>query len=158
MTPQFWINTALRSVIWFGASLGWAYSKTPDSGSLLDVRTDAVGWMGRVIVLAGLALHCWSTASLARGERHGSAALTPVDKGAFRYVRNPIYIAGIMLLLGVGLLYAPWRAIDAGLPLLLLLYFHVAVVYVEEPDLRRRFGPTYERYCDEVPRWFPSLR
>ena len=155
MAPQFWINAALRSVIWLGVAVGWAYLKKPDGASLLAVRTDAIGWLGGGIVLAGLALHFWSSATLARGERQGAAASTPVTDGPFRYVRNPIYLAGITLLLGVGLLYSPWRAVDLGLPLLLLVYFHVAVVRVEEPELRRRFSSKYEEYCERVPRWLP---
>jgi protein-S-isoprenylcysteine O-methyltransferase Ste14 len=155
MTPQFWINTALRSVIWLGAAVGLAYFKKPDEASLLAVRTDSIGWLGGGIVLVGLVLHFWSTATLARGERGGSAASAPVTDGPFRFSRNPIYLAGITLLLGVGLLYAPWRAMDLALPLVLLLYFHVAVVRVEEPELRRRFGSQYEAYCERVPRWLP---
>ena len=154
--PQFWINAALRSVIWLVAAVGLAYFKKPDGASLLAVHTDALGWLAGVIVLAGFALHAWSTATLARGERRGTAASTPVTDGPFRYVRNPIYLAGISLLLGVGLLYSPWRAMDVGLPLLLLLYFHVAVVRVEEPELRRRFGSRYKESCARVPRWLPG--
>ena len=153
VTPQLWINVALRSVIWVGAAIGLAWFKS--DASLLAVRADAVGLLGGGMVLAGLVLHCWSTAALARGEHQGVTASAPVADGPFRYVRNPIYLAGLTLLLGVGLLYAPWRALDVGLPLVLLLYFHVAVVRVEEPELRRRFGSTYEAYCERVPRWFP---
>src|SRR5262245_52465618 len=158
MTPQFWINAALRSVIWLGAAVGYAYFKKPDGASLLAVRTDAIGWLGGGVVFASLILHFWSTATLARGERQEGAASTPVTDGPFRYVRNPIYLAGITLLLGVGLLYSPWRAMDLGLPLLLLVYFHVAVVRVEEPELRQRFGAKYEEYCERVPRWIPVPR
>ena len=155
MAPPFWINAALRSVIWLGAAVGLAYFKKPDGASLLAVRTDAIGWLGGGIVLAGLALHFWSSVTLARGERPGAAASTPVTDGPFRYVRNPIYLAGITLLLGVGLLYSTWRAVDLALPLLLLVYFHLAVVWVEEPELRRQFGSEYEEYCERVPRWLP---
>lgn len=155
MAPPFWINAALRSVIWLGAAVGVAYFKKPDEASFLAVRTDAIGWLGGGIVLAGLGLHFWSSATLARGERQGAAASTLVTDGPFRYVRNPIYLAGITLLLGVSLLYFPWRAVDLGLPLLLLVYFHVAVVRIEEPELRRRFSSKYEEYCERVPRWLP---
>ena len=155
MTPQFWINASLRSIIWLGAAVGLAYFKKPDGASLLAVRTDALGWLGAGIALAGLALHFWSSASLARGERTGAAASTVVTDGPFRYVRNPIYMAGITLLLGGGLLYFPLSAVDFGLPLLLFVYFHVAVVHVEEPELRRRFGSKYDEYCARVPRWLP---
>jgi protein-S-isoprenylcysteine O-methyltransferase Ste14 len=33
---------------------------------------------------------------------------------------------------------------------------HVNVLYVEEPELRRRFGDDYAAYCRRVPRWFPG--
>ena len=121
--PQFWINAALRSVIWLGAAVGLAYFKKPDGASLLAVRTDALGWLAGVICTRRLRSPCVETATLARGERRGTAASTPVTDGPFRYVRNPIYLAGITLLLGVGLLYSPWRAMDVGLPLLLLCTF-----------------------------------
>ena len=154
MTPPIWINAALRSVIWLGAALGVAYVKKPDGASLLAVRADAIGWLGGGTVLAGLTLHFWSSVTLALAEHQGPASKLVTD-GPFRYVRNPIYLAGITLLLGVGLLYPPWRAVDVGLPLLLLAYFHVAVVRLEERELRRRFSSKYEEYCERVPRWLP---
>ena len=113
VTPRFQINAALRSVIWLGVAAGWAYLKKPDGASLVEMRTDAIGWLGGGIVLASLILHFWSSATLARGERQEEAS-APVTDGPFRYVRNPIYLAGIALLLGVGLLYSPVRAVDVG--------------------------------------------
>lgn len=145
-------------MIWLGAAFALASVKKPDDASWLAVRTDAVGWLAGVLVLAGAALHVWSTVSLAMGERHGETALGMVAHGPFRYTRNPIYLAGVTLLLGVGLLYAPWRLLDLSLPLVLLVYFHFAVVFIEEPDLKRRFGAAYEEYCGRVPRWLPTFR
>jgi protein-S-isoprenylcysteine O-methyltransferase Ste14 len=157
MTPQFGINVALRSIIWLGLALGWAYVKKPDGASFLAVRTDVFGWLGGAALLAGLALHFWGSATLARGELRDDAA-APVMDGPFRYVRNPIYLAGITMLLGVGLLYSPYRVVDLVMPLLLLLYFHVALVRFEEPELKRRFGERYSEYCQRVPRWLPIPR
>jgi protein-S-isoprenylcysteine O-methyltransferase Ste14 len=134
-----------------------AYVKKPDGAGVLAVRPDAIGWLAGGICVAGLALHVWSNASLARSERQATAGTGPlVTDGPFRYVRNPIYLAGITLLLGVGLLYPTWEAKDLVLPLLLLVYFHLAVVRVEEPALRQHFSPMYEEYCKRVPRWFPA--
>ncbi len=148
---QFWINAALRSVIWLGAAACLAYYQKPDGASVLAVRTDAIGWLAGGIVFAGLAFHFWSSVSLARGERQGAETSALVTGGPFRYVRNPIYLAGITLLVGVGLLYSTWRAVDLVLPLLLLLYLHVAVVWHEEPELRRRFGSKYEEVLPASP-------
>jgi protein-S-isoprenylcysteine O-methyltransferase Ste14 len=156
MTPPFWINAALRSVIWLGAAACLAYLKKPDGASVLAVRPDSIGWLGGAICCAGLALHFWGNVSLAHGERQGTAGTSAlVTDGPFEHVRNPIYLAGITLLLGVGLLYPTWDAEDLILPLLLLVYFHLSVVRFEEPALRRHFSSTYEEYCKRVPRWFP---
>jgi len=157
MTPPPWVNAAIRSVIWLGGAAGLAYLKKPDGATVLAVRPDAIGWLAGVIFGAGLVLHVWSNVTLARGERQATAGTSPlVTDGPFRYVRNPIYLAGITMLLGVGLLYPQWQAKDLVVPLLLLLYFHLAVVRIEEPALRQLFGPTYEEYCKRVPRWFPA--
>ena len=32
---------------------------------------------------------------------------------------------------------------------------HLMVVRVEEPELRERFGESYEAYCRDVPLWVP---
>lgn len=156
LTASYWINAALRSVIWFGLTVGLAFIRKPRGASIMSLRTDHVAWLGGGILLAGIALHLWSTVSLARGERHRASepgALVAV--GPFRYVRHPVYLAGITMLLGVGLLYPSWQATDLLVPLGLLAYFHVAVIRVEEPELRRRFGRTYDEYCERVPRWIP---
>ena len=156
MTPPVWINAALRSVIWLGGAMCFAYFKKPEGASFLSVRPDFVGWVGGGLCVCGLTLHLWSNVSLARGESKGAVARTLVTDGPFRYVRNPIYLAGITLLLGVSLIYSPWHAKDLILPVLLLAYFHLAVTRIEEPALRRQFKSPYEEYCQRVPRWFPG--
>jgi protein-S-isoprenylcysteine O-methyltransferase Ste14 len=153
----FWINAAIRSIIWLGGATALAQLKKPDGATVLAVRPDAIGWLAACLVLAGLALHFWSSVTLAGSERLGAAAETPVVSGPFRYVRHPIYSAGITLLLGVGLLYPTWRVKDLVLPISLLVYFHLIVVHVEEPALRKRFGAKYEEYSRRVPRWLPLL-
>ena len=150
MAQPFWVLAA-RSAVWLAGAGLLALLQKPDGASFLAVRTDPIGWLGRGIFLAGLALHLWSNASLAHGERQRSGEASPlVSAGAFRYVRNPIYLAGIMLLLGVGLMYSPSSAVAIVAPMLILVIIHVRVVRAEEPALRGRFGPDYEEYCRRV--------
>jgi protein-S-isoprenylcysteine O-methyltransferase Ste14 len=73
--------------------------------------------------------------------------------GAYRHVRNPMYLAVGALIVGQALLLG--RAV-------LLLYavaFGIAVVAFvrgyEEPVLARRFGAQYEAYRRTVPGWLP---
>lgn len=158
MILPFWNPAVGRSVVWLGGAACLAYFKKPEGESFLAFRSDPIGWLGGGVFLAGLAFHAWSNLSLAWGERRrtekGSGLVTD---GPFRHVRNPIYLAGIMMSLGVSLIYSPWRAVDLVLPLVLLLIFHLRVVSAEEPALRRRFGQAYKDYCSRVPRWFPNL-
>jgi len=79
-----------------------------------------------------------------------------VTSGPFAVVRNPIMAAEILVVWAEALyfsslgifLYAVLGAV-AG---------HLLVVYIEEPELRERFGEQYEVYCRRVPRWIPRLR
>jgi len=79
-----------------------------------------------------------------------------VVKGFYRYVRNPMYVAVVSLILGQGLLCGVIRLIEyAGFFWLLA---HLFVVIYEEPTLQSTFGPEYEVFCVNVPRWIPRLR
>jgi hypothetical protein len=76
-----------------------------------------------------------------------------VATGPYRWVRNPIYIAALLIVLGEAWLFT-------SLPLLgyagaMAIFFHLFVVGYEEPALTRRFDGTYLAYRHAVPRWIP---
>ena len=75
-----------------------------------------------------------------------------VERGLYRYTRNPMYVGGILAVFGQAVLFASWPVALYGL--FLIVWFHFLVVTrLEEPHLRRQFGPAYEVYCQRVPRW-----
>jgi protein-S-isoprenylcysteine O-methyltransferase Ste14 len=76
--------------------------------------------------------------------------------GPYRYVRNPMYIGGLMLLLGFGLYQCSISILF--LTLLLLLVLDLFVRFYEEPTLTRRFGSSYQEYLGTVRRWIPRWR
>lgn len=78
-----------------------------------------------------------------------------VVEGSFRYVRNPIYLAVLSLVLGQGLLFG--SATLLAYAALLALAFHLFVLGYEEPTLRRSFGAEYDAYCARVRRWLPRF-
>ena len=107
------------------------------------------------VVGAGILLWCiWDFAVFGRG------TLAPIDpptqlvvRGPYRYVRNPMYVGGALLVLGESALFET---------LVLLVYSavfiavaHCFVVLYEEPTLRRQFGESYKTYCRRVHRWWP---
>jgi protein-S-isoprenylcysteine O-methyltransferase Ste14 len=76
--------------------------------------------------------------------------------GAYRYVRNPMYVAILATIVGQALLLGQLGLLLYATALWL---FAVAVVrWYEEPTLRRRFGADYEAYRRAVPAWRPRLR
>jgi protein-S-isoprenylcysteine O-methyltransferase Ste14 len=87
------------------------------------------------------------------------APIAPPQKlvvtGLYRYVRNPIYIALVAVILGQALLFGDSRLLSYGA--LLWLFFHIAVVIDEEPTLEHAFGAEYETFRTQVPRWIPRL-
>ena len=75
--------------------------------------------------------------------------------GFYSRVRNPIYVALLIILLGEALLFGDERVAVWGV--LFWLFTYVWVVIVEEPVLREQFGEEYRTYCKNVPRWVPRV-
>ena len=93
---------------------------------------------------------------VARGEGNArsvrrSEALRRV--GPYRFVRNPMYVGAITLLVGFGLV------LDApsvfGVAFAAFFFSNLFVIFVEEPGLARRFGETYLAYRRATNRWIP---
>src|SRR4029453_7431785 len=78
-----------------------------------------------------------------------------VVTGLYRYVRNPIYVALVAIILGQAVLMGDRRLIVYAA--LWWLVFHVAVVAYEEPTLEQTFGKEYEAFRAAVPRWIPRM-
>jgi protein-S-isoprenylcysteine O-methyltransferase Ste14 len=79
-----------------------------------------------------------------------------VVTGFNRYVRNPMYVGLLTVIIGQALLFGSWW---------LLLYaaigwvaFASFVRWYEEPTLVRTYGEQYEHYRRNVRAWIPRLR
>jgi protein-S-isoprenylcysteine O-methyltransferase Ste14 len=79
-----------------------------------------------------------------------------VITGLYRYVRNPMYVAVVMTILGQGAVFGNVALLKYGGFVWLL--FHLFVLVYEEPTLRATFGSGYTSFCEEVPRWIPRFR
>ena len=94
--------------------------------------------------------------------RHGRGTPAPaaptehlVVQGAYRHVRNPMYVAVVALVLGQVLLFA-----SPGLLAYLVVITLVTDAFVrtyEEPTLREAYGAEYDEFREAVPRWVPRV-
>jgi protein-S-isoprenylcysteine O-methyltransferase Ste14 len=117
---------------------------------------------GAVAVLIGGigVLGCGAMLStLGIGTLPGREKLLPQEflaTGPFRFTRNPMSLAGVILLAGIALWYQ--SALGLAAAGVLFVLFHLLVVFVEEPGLEVRFGDSYRAYKRQVPRWLPRWR
>jgi protein-S-isoprenylcysteine O-methyltransferase Ste14 len=78
-----------------------------------------------------------------------------VVKGFYRYVRNPMSIAVVSVILGQALLLGNIRVLAYAI--FVWLAMHLFVLIYEEPTLQKSFGAEYETFCAHVPRWIPRV-
>ena len=108
------------------------------------------------LVVLGLALRAWAGGCAGSHTRNATIeAPSLVTGGPYAHVRNPIYLASIVLGLGmVGLLGDPWMF---GLYVAVFIFLYTSIVPAEEAFLRRTFPEEFARYCENVPRMIPRL-
>lgn len=74
----------------------------------------------------------------------------PVSGGAYRYSRNPIYIALVLIFLGVSIASASWIFLLLTVLMAILVSLSIAD---EERYCLDKYGDTYREYMARTPRW-----
>jgi protein-S-isoprenylcysteine O-methyltransferase Ste14 len=126
-----------------------------------DLST-ARGWLlafaGGALIAFGLGMLVWTVVLFDRVGEGTVAIGSPVKlvvRGPYQHVRNPMMSAVFCIQLGTAIATAsPWLF---GWFLFFFTCVLIAIRFVEEPHLRRRFGADYEAYLRHVPRWIPRL-
>jgi protein-S-isoprenylcysteine O-methyltransferase Ste14 len=159
-TLALWAKSLLNAVLFFiifmvvlPAAAHWLLPKPLPLPFWLRAGAGATLFFGGIVVW----MYCLDVFS-----RRGRGTPFPLDAprhlvttGPFGIVRNPIMAAELaviwgeaLYLSGLGVFVYAAAATLAG---------HLAVLYVEEPELRERFADEYEAYCRRVPRWLPGF-
>lgn len=114
---------------------------------------------GFIPVFAGFLLYLWCAWDFTFSGKGTPAPIAPpkklVIKGAYRFVRNPMYIGIIMVLLGEAMVFESFVLLLYALAVFSVVFLFV--IYYEEPVLRKEFARSYTDYCYDVPRWIPKL-
>jgi len=155
-----WLNVMLSLFVgacffalWFWLLPGWLGFRV-ETGGAARLR-----WLAAIPSVAGfaVALKCvWDFGWTGRGT---PAPFIPPQRlvvvGFYRYVRNPMYVAVVTILLGEAIFFLSWPVlVEAGVFFVLANLF---ILFYEEPTLRRTFGESYDRYKASVGRWIPKL-
>jgi protein-S-isoprenylcysteine O-methyltransferase Ste14 len=115
-----------------------------------------VAW---ALIALGLAPLFESIVRFVRVRRGTLMPLVPTEHlvatGLYRYVRNPMYVGDVVVLIGETVLF--WSADMALYAFVVWLGFDLFIRLNEEPTLRRRHGEEYVQYCARVRRWWPWI-
>ncbi len=129
------------------------------------------GWAAPASVLPSITPLCWLAIAgalvvlleaFARFALDGLGTPAPIAptrklviRGTYRHVRNPMYLAVLVLIFAQALLFSSWAVaiygLVAGATMASFVRLH------EEPTLSGRYGAEYETYRRAVPGWLPRL-
>ena len=113
----------------------------------------AAAWVGAALCICAPIVFYWGIYSFGKSFRVGIDESKPgnlVSTGAFAVSRNPIYVAFMMILIGVFLIFPAW---------IFLAYLIIGMwridcqVGLEENALRKIYGKEYDDYCEKVQRY-----
>jgi protein-S-isoprenylcysteine O-methyltransferase Ste14 len=121
------------------------------------VEVGAWRWVGAALFVASLSTYVWTAVLLSRRGEGAFAEFDPpsrlVHVGPYRWVRNPISLCVLGMILGEALVLS-----STGIFLMFFVSMgiaHLQATCLEEPLLLRRFGHAFADYRAEVPRWVP---
>lgn len=116
--------------------------------------------VGACVMLGGAALAVWTIVLFkTKGQGTPNPKLPPrvfVVSGPYRFSRNPMALGGLLILLGQAAIYFSPSLL--GISILYGLVVYLNAMFVEEPELKQRFGEPYMDYLGRVPRFFPNPR
>ncbi|MBS1212206.1 MAG: isoprenylcysteine carboxylmethyltransferase family protein [Proteobacteria bacterium] len=119
-----------------------------------------IPFAGALLVVAGLASLLDSFARFVFEGVGTPAPVAPprhlVVSGQYRYVRNPMYVAVLFMVVGQSLVLGSVALLRYAA--VLWIIFHTLVILYEEPKLVSQFGASYQAYCRNVRRWWPRVR
>jgi protein-S-isoprenylcysteine O-methyltransferase Ste14 len=153
-----------RTVVYATAFIGFLFVYVPGrllsrAGIASPTTIGPAQIVGIIVTTAGAGLCLWCLANFIQVGRGTPAPFDAprrlVVRGPYRFVRNPMYIGGGVVLAGVALFYRSRAVLVYAVAFMLVA--HTFVVFYEERVLRRRFGEEYELYLRSVRRWLPKI-
>lgn len=143
-----------------GTLLIWVPYKIALSEPVLQAMPAWLGYAAFPFWTAGAAMLLWSGLDFALKGKGTPAPIDPpkvlVGQGLYQFVRNPMYLGGLLILLGDVLWFRSVRVLIYAAAV--TSAFHLFVVFYEERVLRAAYGDAYIAYCRNVPRWIPRVR
>lgn len=135
----------------------WIVTSSPESAPAV---WQILHFLALLPGLLGIGIYLWCMWDFATFGRGTPAPIDPpkhlVVHGLYRFVRNPMYVGVLLILLSEAAFFQSWRLLAYAGGIFLMV--HTFTVFYEEPTLERQFGASYRRYRQTVRRWLPGKR
>ena len=145
---RIWPPIALGVPLLVGVTL------TAAAGDPLTLPPDGARIVGGVLLLVFGIWNGWTLTVMAANRTAvlpGGATRAVLDRGPFRFSRNPLYLGLIVLDVALALLWpSAWALIGVPIGVALLYWGAIAP---EERYLSSKFGAEYDEYRRRVRRW-----
>ena len=145
-------------LVFYSTLIAWMFWPQAVPWSYLPLPI-VVRWIGAALLSPALAFFAWSFHSLGANYRGGVGLHEGhqlVTTGPYRWLRHPIYLAFISVMLLVIPLSGNWLLGLSGLALVVSIA--VVRIPVEEAQLHERFGSAWEHYRDTTACILPRIR
>lgn len=155
-------TAAAGSALFFAAAPGFVAGLVPWWLTRWQVRGPLAHWApvrvaGLIMIILGAIVLVQAFARFVAEGRGTPAPVAPTERlvvgGLYRYVRNPMYLAVLSVILGQLLVLG--RLVLLGYTAVVALAVTAFVHWYEEPALSQQFGDDYRRYRANVPGWWP---
>ena len=155
-------SAAIGSALFFALAPGIVAGLIPWMLTRWDTDTSMPLWpvvamAGVVLVVAGAAVLVHAFFRFVAEGIGTPAPIAPtanlVVGGLYRYVRNPMYLAVLAVIVGQALIFG--SVVLWVYALVVAAGFVTFVKAYEEPTLAARYGPAYDEYRRRVPGWIP---
>ena len=142
------------SLILIGLPTGWAFLALDRALGFRQVFPDPIILSGLVLTITGTLLRFWAGSVFYQNNPSMVSLKVPpslVTTGPWKYSRNPLYLALIIMGVGFSLLLSSYT--DLAITVVGAVLLHLEVTLHEEKVLDRKFGHTYQAYKSKVRKW-----
>jgi len=123
------------------------------------ILASSYSYVGVVPLLGGVALRFWASWTIFNTGNGTPLYTRPakalVTTGPYRLIRNPLYLGGLLIYLGIIIVIPSLFLAILGLIGLPITFIGIVR---EEKGLETRFGEDYRRYKQRVPGWIPRSK
>ena len=145
-------------LVFIPAVILWVAEDSKFSAELTTVGQLAF-WLALLAGSIGLGLSVWTVTIFMKFGEGTPAPWDPpkklVVRGPYRYVRNPMIIGVLLVLVAEAMLLKSWP-----IAVWMMVFFIGNSIYfplIEEKGLENRFADDYREYKAHVPRWIPRI-